>query len=91
MSVGFLVGAFAEADADSLLEQAVGVGFGAEHVGLEDGADGAGEAGEEALCHSERRFSVLGAFHVDADEVLVFRGVLDERGDDAFGERLAFG
>ena len=89
--VGFLVSTFAEADADSLPEQAFGVGFGAEHVGLEDGADGTGEASEEALGDGEGGFGVLGAFHVDADEVLEFCGVLDEGGDDAFGERLTFG
>ena len=88
---GLLVGAFAEADADALSEQAVGVGFGAEHVGLEDGADGAGVARVEAFCHAERWLRCMGAFHVDADEVLEAVGVTDELADDALGEGLAFG
>ena len=88
---GLLVGALAEADADALFKQAIGVGFGAKHVGLEDRADGAGVARVEAFCHSERRFSVLGTFHVDADEVVEAVGVTDELADDALGEGLAFG
>ncbi len=91
ISARLLVGAFAEADADALADEAIGVGFGAEHVGLEDGADGAGIARVEAFGHSERRFSVLRTFHVDADEVLEAVGVTDELADDALGEGLAFG
>ena len=39
----FLVGSLAEADANSLPQETVGVGVGAEEVGLQDGADAAGK------------------------------------------------
>ena len=39
----FLVGAFAEANANSLPQQALGVARGAEEIGLEDRTDGSGE------------------------------------------------
>ncbi len=80
------VGAFAEADADVLGEKALGVGGGAEEVGLEDGADGAGVQGGETFGDGEGGLGVGGAFHVDADEGGDAGGVLDHLGDDAFGE-----
>ena len=88
---GFLVGAFAEADADALGEEAFYIIFGAKEVGLEDGADGAGVLLVEALGELEGGLGVLGAFHVDADEAADVGGVGDHVGDDAFGEGGAFG
>ncbi len=79
-------GSLAEADANSLPQQALGVGFGAEEVGLKDGSDAAGKTGGEALSHGDGRLGVGGALHVDADEGVGGRGVLDHLGDDALGE-----
>jgi hypothetical protein len=82
----FLVGSFAEADADSLPEEPVGVGVGAEEIGLQDGTDAAGKLRVQALGHGDGRFGVGGAFHVDPDEGFCLGGVLDHLADDAFGE-----
>jgi hypothetical protein len=84
---GLFVGAFAEADANSLLDEAAGVVDGAEEIGLKDGADAAGKTLVEALCDFEGGLGVVGAFHVDADEAVGLVRVLDHLGDDALGER----
>jgi len=83
---GFFVGAFAEADADALTEQAMGVGFRSVEVGLEDCADGTGPGFVEALGDGDGGFGVVGAFHVDADKAVDGGGVFDHLADDAFGE-----
>jgi hypothetical protein len=85
----FFVGAFAEADADALVEKALGVGFGAVEVGLEDGAYAALQVREsvDAFGELEGGFGERSAFHVDADEGVSVGGVLDHLGDDLLGER----
>ena len=86
---GLLVGAFAEADADALGEEAFDVGGGAEEVGLEDGAYGAGVFGWRRSVMAIVGFGVLGALHVDTDEAADAGGVGDHFADDAFGEGRA--
>jgi hypothetical protein len=82
----FFVGSLAEADADVFVEETLGVGFGAEEIGLEDGAYGSRELYGEALGHGDGGFGIGRAFHVDADEGLDVGGVLDHLAYDAFGE-----
>ena len=60
------VGSLAETDANSLLQETLDVAFGAEEIGLEDGADTAGKTGGEALGYGDGGFGVRGVFHVDA-------------------------
>ncbi len=88
---GFLVGSFAEADANPLGKQAFYVTFGAVEVGLEDGAYGAGVAVVKAFSEGEGGFGVLGTFHVDADEAADVGGVGDHVADDALGQDGAGG
>ena len=87
----FLVGSFAEADANSLGEKTLSVLPGAEEIGLEDGADDAGEFLVQAFGEGEGWFGVLGALHVDADEAADVCGVGDDVADDALGEQGAGG
>ncbi len=63
---GFLVGAFAEADGDAGGVEGADVGFAAEEVSLDDGADAA-ELGVEAVDDGESTVDVGGGFHVEFD------------------------
>ncbi len=81
-----LIGSLAEANANSLLQEALGVGFGAEEIGLEDGADCAGVFRVKTLGDGDGGLGVGGAFHVDADEGVCLGGVGDHLADDALGE-----
>jgi hypothetical protein len=79
----------AQSDADTLREQTLHVGLGAVEVGLEDGAEGAGEPCVEALGHREGALGVGRALHIDADEVVFGRGVGDHLSDDSFRQFIA--
>ncbi len=83
---GLFVSTFAKADADALGDETTGVLFCAEEVGLKDGADGSGILLMQSLGELQGGLGILGAFHIDADEVLGVEGVGDDFADDALGE-----
>jgi hypothetical protein len=85
---GFLVGAFAETDADAFGDELLDVGLGAVEIGLDDDADGAAQfgSGVDAAHDVERDLGDGRVFHVDAEEVAGGLGVLGEAGGDGFGE-----
>ncbi len=84
----FLVGAFAEADADAVAGQGADIVLAAIEIGLDDDADmsAIGGDGVQAADHIDGGLSVSAALHVDADESVGGDGVLDEAGYDLLGQ-----
>ena len=68
-------------DANSLPQQAIGVGISTKEISLKDSANAAGKLRRKALGHRNGRLRVRRAFHVNPDERLYCSSVLNHLAD----------